>query len=112
MQTGMDFLAIASSECGCCHFDSDSETSTFGCEGRSAIFTLREQKVLGQIREAGEKARFLKKQIRQLAVEGFTRAADYNGAVEELDHLRRLRVSLDDERVEAREERMRLLGHI
>jgi hypothetical protein len=70
------------------------------------IFTRREQEVLDKIRQISVKAGALKAEIGRLDEPG------RQAAVLELERLRQLRADLEKERIEASEERMRLLGHI
>jgi hypothetical protein len=93
---------------GCCACEDKAETTFSGltCADKKRIFTRREQEVLGRIRESSLRAGALKKEI-QLA-DGYGRQA----AQRELENLRLTRAELEKERVDARDERMRLLGHL
>jgi hypothetical protein len=97
------------SNCGCCQLSSDMDTEAFGCSERSAVFTAREQAVLERIRESGARARELKHLIERLEREGPPQ--DLLVARSTYEELRELRKSLEAERLDAAEERMRLLGH-
>lgn len=84
----------------------NDEATGFTCADKENIFTRREQAVLARIREAGKRARELKEEISRMDDAG------RRAAMDELEHLRRLREELERERLAASEERMRLLGHI
>ena len=101
---------INDDQCGCCQTSSDEAAEKYDCAKRWTVFTKREERVLFSIRELGEKARELKRRIDQLAI---TKPASEErlAAVTELENLRQRRAELEEERIEAAEERMRLLGH-
>lgn len=111
METGAIFESVPSdgSEC-CCQPASDDGLKDFGCAERKYVLTPREQVVLSRIREAVEKARSVKKEMQRLG-EGPEDLEARQRALQELDGLRQLRASLEEERIAAAEERMRMLGH-
>jgi len=111
MQAGLELRTESSADCGCCHFSTDTNDGLYGCSDRSTVLTLREQEVLARIRAAGERAREIKKKLRQAALEGGTGQTARHGFLEELENLRKMRIALEEERVAAADERMRLLGH-
>ena len=92
---------------GCCACDEKSMEPAAGltCADKKNIFTRREQEVLEKIRQASLRASALKKEIRRTDGRG-------KEAAEELERLRRLRAELEQERLAASEERMRMLGHL
>lgn len=98
------------SGCGCCLLPSDEE-ERYGCAERRTVFTHRELRVLKQIREAREKARGLEEYIRHVGSGVSSEDGSVKEAHEELTNLKKLRSKLEEERIAAAEERMRLLGH-
>ena len=92
---------------GCCSCDDKTAGLSPGltCADKMNIFTRREQEVLEKIRQASLRASALKKEIRRTDGRG-------KEAAEELERLRRLRAELEQERLAASEERMRMLGHL
>lgn len=76
------------------------------CADKKNIFTRREQEVLERIREASLRAVALKDEISRADERG------REAALLELERLRLLRAELEQERVAASDERMRLLGHL
>ncbi len=110
METELVFKSAPSSDCGCCELPSNIGLEDYGCNDRKYVVTPREQAVLKRIREASEMARALKNDMRRYEGE----PEDFEPkrkAMRELTELRRMRASLEEERVAAAEERMRLLGH-
>ncbi len=93
---------------GWCACDDKSMEPATGltCADKKNIFTGREQEVLARIREASLRARALKDEISRTDERG------REVALQELERLRRLRAELEQERLAASEERMRLLGHL
>ncbi|MGC9195631.1 MAG: hypothetical protein ACP5IL_09275 [Syntrophobacteraceae bacterium] len=93
---------------GCCACEDDiSETFPgLSCADKKRLFTTRELDVLARIRESSLRAGALKRQINH--PDGQLRQA----AQIELDSLRLARAQLENERLAARDERMRLLGHL
>ncbi|MDR3568032.1 MAG: hypothetical protein P4L43_08400 [Syntrophobacteraceae bacterium] len=93
---------------GCCACEDNTEETFSGltCADKKRIFTIREQEVLARIREASLRAGVLRKEIN--GQEGHGR----QGARLELENLRLMRAELEKERVAARDERMRMLGHL
>jgi hypothetical protein len=75
------------------------------CADKKNIFTRREQEVLEKIRQASLRASALKDEIGRSDEHG------RQAALQELERLRRLRTELEQERLAASEERMRMLGH-
>jgi TolA-binding protein len=109
METGIEFKMADEAACGCCHVGMDTSGETT-CAERSRIFTDREMEVLLRIREHRERAQELRKQIGQS--NGHPESLSLRkSALEELDRLRSERALLEEERLAAAEERMRLLGH-
>jgi hypothetical protein len=111
METGIELKTAISQGCDCCQASSDKEGGNFGCAERSAIFTRREQEILGRIREARQRADTIKAQLQRFTDGAFYDPEAKQRAVEELEKLRRIRSELEEERIAAAEERMRLLGH-
>ena len=93
---------------GCCACNEKSTELAAGltCEDKKNIFTRREQEVLEKIRQASLRASALRDEIRRS--DGPGREA----ALQELERLRLLRAELEQERLAASEERMRMLGHL
>jgi hypothetical protein len=95
---------------GCCACAPDAtalqEYAT--CADKRYVFTMRERRVLEQIRESSMRARALKEEMRAPGMDSESRER----AQRELDSLRQHRAELEIERNAAAEERMRLLGHI
>ncbi len=93
---------------GCCACEEKSMEAAAGltCADKKNIFTRREQEVLDKIREASLRAGALRDEIKR--TDGRGREA----ALQELERLRLLRAELEQERIAASDERMRLLGHL
>ena len=92
---------------GCCSCDEETiRPAGLTCADKKAIFTRREQEVLNRIREASLRASALKDEISR------TNERGREAALLELDRLRLIRAELEQERIAASEERMRLLGHL
>ena len=93
---------------GCCACDEKYMEPAAGltCADKKNIFTRREQEVLDKIRQASLRAGALKEEIRRMDEHG------REAALQELESLRRLRAELEQERLAASEERMRMLGHL
>jgi len=110
VQKNEELKHINEEQCGCCQLSSDKPEEKYDCASRWTVFTKREEKVLRGIRELGERARELKRLIEQLpaAKQG---SQERLAALGELEDLRQRRAELEKERIEAAEERMRLLGH-
>mgnify|MGYP005853554385 CR=1 FL=1 len=110
METGMDLKMAGASECGCCHTNADAAVED-SCSARSRVFTDRELDVLRRIREHGERAKELRMQIER--VNGQSESLTLRkSALDELEHLRVERASLEEERLAAAHERMKWLGHV
>ena len=108
------FQVLGSDECNSCETNDrliDGNGNTYGCRERSTVFTRREEDVLKRLRELSPKARRIREHIRLLEEAGSVDIDAKRRAMEELESLRRLRSQLDEERIAAAEERMRLLGH-
>jgi hypothetical protein len=90
---------------GCCACGADTVETFTGltCEDKKRIFTRREQDVLAKIRESSLRAGALRKAIDR---------ENGQAARLELENLRLMRAELEKERLAARDERMRLLGHL
>ncbi len=93
---------------GCCACEDKAEESFSGltCADKKNIFTRREQAVLARIRESSLRAGALKGKI-----SGEDESGRQAARLELLD-LRQMRAELERERIAAREERMRILGHV
>ena len=93
---------------GCCACDDNLMDSSMGltCADKKNIFTAREERVLNKIRESSLRAGALKDKIKGSDERG------RESALFELELLRKLRAELEQERLAAAEERMRLLGHL
>ena len=93
---------------GCCACQDTFEKTPSGltCEDKKRIFTRREQEVLAKIRESSLRAGALKEEINRENGHGG------QAARLELDNLRLARAELEQERLAARDERMRMLGHL
>ncbi len=92
---------------GCCACEEKSMgTAGLTCADKKNILTRREHEVLDRIREASLRASALKKEIR------LTDEDRRQSALQELERLRLLRAELEEERVAASDERMRMLGHL
>ncbi len=93
---------------GCCACEEGKAELPPGisCADKQNIFTGREQQILAKIRESSQRAHALKVKIDQ------TDESDRENALRELEELRQLRAELEQERIAASEERMRLLGHL
>ncbi len=92
---------------GCCACeDKPMGTAGLTCADKKNILTRREHEVLDRIREASHRASALKKEIR------LTDADRRESALQELERLRLLRAELEEERIAASDERMRMLGHL
>ncbi len=111
MTTYGDIFKSVGYDCCCSKstgHDSINEYST--CSQRSGIFTPREQDVLARIREASLKAREVKGRLSAFDGGGDTGVRE--AVLNELEALRRLRAGLEEERIDAANERMRILGHL
>jgi hypothetical protein len=92
---------------GCCACEEKSMgTAGLTCADKKNIFTGREHEVLDRIREASLRASALKEEIR------LTDEDRRESALQELERLRLLRAELEEERIAASDERMRMLGHL
>ena len=81
-------------------------TAGLTCADKKNILTGREHEVLDRIREASLRASALKEEIR------LTDEDRRESALQELERLRLLRAELEEERIAASDERMRMLGHL
>ena len=99
---------------GCC-IPSGVSTDPYTCVERRTVFTHREDRVFEKIRDARKAAQDVKRRLKAFeacsstSTEHMERKA---AAEEELGALRKLRSQLEEERLAAAEERMRLLGHL
>lgn len=109
MDTVNEFERVGSSECGCCHQSVDNAFET-SCAERSKIFTAREMDVLQRIREHAEHARELRERIEKMNGHSETLSLK-KSALDELERLRAERALLEEDRLAAAEERMRMLGY-
>lgn len=92
----------------CCTHEGESLSGAYGCEDKKYVFTPREQEVLGKIREAASRARSIKEELRNMGPDDARREQ----VLHDLEQLRKTRAELEEERIAAAEERMRMLGHI
>jgi hypothetical protein len=99
-----------SDQCGCDELEAQAQGAT-NCGGSITIPTLEEQHVLAQIRQLQQEALHVKQSIRRL--ENLPGAPEPSLADlrEQLRVLRQRRSDLEDRRIRAAHERMRLLGH-
>lgn len=112
MQTSVHLHMDSAGECDCCLVLPEESGSQYGCEERKAVFTRREQEVLGRIREASLRAREIREELRTAGVDQTGDPGARLRALAELEELRRVRAELEKERIAAADERMRLLGHL
>jgi hypothetical protein len=111
MMTVFEMGNVPSDGCDCCRLSPEDLPEKYGCTDRKDIFTPREQEVLRRIREAADRARYLKEQLHP--VEGAALSSEALKSIEgELENLRQVRMRLEEERTAAAEERMRYLGHV
>ncbi len=96
--------------CGCGDSASPVAEPTT-CTGGITIPTLEEQHILAQIREVKEEAQGIKEAIRQLEGHAIPPVDELAALHDQLQALRLRRKSLEEQRVKAAHERMRLLGH-
>ena len=101
-----DFASVENLGCCACEDKSAGFAAGLTCEDKKNIFTRREQEVLEKIRQASLRASALKDEIRRSDEQG------REAALQELERLRLLRAELEQERLAASEERMRMLGHL
>ncbi len=109
MENEFVLKTVQEPDCGCCQGNEEEAVPGYGCHEKWAIFTPREQAVLEKIRKARERALSIKKEIERFCAEGRPELSEK--AILELESLRVLRATLEQERLAAAEERMRLLGH-
>ncbi len=109
MEATLELHTFSATSCGCC-LTADEQGGSYTCVDRSKIFTNREQDVLTRIRSASARARALKLDIEELKAHPEKRT-EMEHALTALAELRRERASLEEERLFAAHERMRLLGH-
>lgn len=96
--------------CGCEELSEQRQEPTT-CSGTISVPTLEEQYVLTQIREIQEEAHRTKEAIRQLESMPEPSPTSLADLHNRLQVLRQQRADLEDQRVRAAHERMRLLGH-
>jgi hypothetical protein len=96
--------------CGCCAADPGEQREASGCAGGQTVLTLEEQHILARIREIQQEGQRLKEAIRSLEStrEEHPDLAKLQG---DLEALRKERAVLEDRRILAARERMRMLGH-
>lgn len=106
-----EYFDVVRDNCGGCH-DADCVLVDGSGEiyNKEAIFSKREEKVLGRIRENRREAGLLLDRIHSINGDEDVRGLKQK-ALEGLEVLRRERIELETERVAAAEERMRFLGH-
>jgi hypothetical protein len=109
MEASLELYTVTDSNCGCC-LTADEQGGNYTCADRSKIFTFREQEVLARVRASSDRARSLRHEIERLEAHPEKRE-DMERVLGELAGLRRERVALEEERLDAAEERMRQLGH-
>lgn len=115
METATELNTVPSAQCDCCVVSEDGTDSggePYGCHERKTVFTGREERVLERIRENSRQAKAVRERIAALKGDGAEVMADKERAGEELDRLRKVRLELEEERLAAADERMRLLGHL
>lgn len=115
METMGELGSLPEAECDCCvvsHDQADEDGHLFDCSGRKTVLTKREERVLRTIRENSLRARELRGLIGRLDGDGSADSEACRLAITELETLREGRAALDQERLAAAEERMRLLGHL
>lgn len=110
MQTNDKLTTIAQVSCDCCQTIPNEPAAGYDCAARRTVFTPREEEVLSSIRKLGDEARETKKHIERLAA-GQKDSREYREALNRFENLRRRRAELEEERIAAADERMRLLGH-
>lgn len=111
METSTISLRTTPRPCDCCNLPDDHYHEGFECADRQTVFTDREQKVHDKIRAAALRARELRKEVQRFTVDGPPNFEEKKQAQRELEKLRQLRAELEEERIAAANERMRLLGH-
>lgn len=99
-----------SDQCGCGELEAQAQGATT-CGGGITIPTLEEQHVLAQIRQLQQEAQRVKQSIRRLESLPGAPEASLADLREQLRALRQRRGELEDRRIRAAHERMRLLGH-
>jgi len=100
-----------SNGCDCCELTSPEGEVSYDCVQRRTVFTPRELQILARIRELGQRARMLKRALRDAGVSGGPEGSIRADLLTELEALREERKRAESERIDARAERMRLLGH-
>jgi chromosome segregation ATPase len=96
--------------CGC-EEPSEQRQEPTTCSGNISVPTLEEQYVLTQIREIQEEAHRTKEAIRKLESKSEPSQTSLAELQNRLRVLRQQRADLEEQRVRAAHERMRLLGH-
>jgi hypothetical protein len=105
-----EMLEVAPGGC-CCRSASPGGLQGEGCDGKITVLTGREEKVLTRIREASERVRELRRE--EAGLTGRAGSGEERERISlELNRLRKLRVELEEERLAAADERMRILGHL
>jgi hypothetical protein len=99
-----------SNGCGCCGTSPREEPNALGCSGGDTVLTLEEQHILGRIRAIQQEAQQLKEAIRKLE-SADARHPDLTMLRQSLEALRTEREVLEERRILAARERMRILGH-
>jgi len=100
-----------SSDCGFCSLLSGSTPGKSPGEAQSAHFmTEREFRVLATMRRVKQEVSELKARMREMEQQGLSE--DGSALMVRLADLRAEWKKMDEERMDAAEERMRLLGHI
>jgi len=100
-----------SNGCDCCELASPEGGASYDCVQRKTVFTPRELQILARIRELGQQARKLKRALQDAGVSRSPEGRIREDLLKELEALREERKRAESERIAARAERMRLLGH-
>jgi hypothetical protein len=96
--------------CGCCTTEPAEQSDATGCAAGQTVLTVEEQHILARIREIQQEAQHLKEAMRGPQSAGGEHP-DRAKMERDLDALRRERTLLEDRRILAARERMRMLGH-
>jgi hypothetical protein len=99
-----------SDQCGCGKLETQEQDAA-NCSGSITVPTLEEQHVLSQIRQLQNEAQRVKQAIRRMESLPNPPETSLADLREQLLALRRRRADLEDQRIRAAHERMRLLGH-
>ncbi len=100
-----------SNGCDGCGVVSPEGGASHDCAQRNTVFTTREHEIFARIRELGQRARRLKQALEHAGAARGPEGRTREDLLDELEGLRRERKRAESERIDARAERMRLLGH-